>query len=1062
MSYSDYGASISDYDTTESRPDKALVVECKYDEAVRKIRFSSTRTCSYELLRQRVEQGFSLFTTPFAITYTDDDGEVTDICTEPDLTEAIRYFSPVHEERPISSSSSIMSGRSLTRGKITLRVRITVEYDGPSLSDTSSLVSLEEYNNRNGSELSLSPSQAPRGEVDDDSVTVSSKDMGSKYDVYRTQGTKTVVMAASREPLISKSPQPSTHASQWENGSSTSLHPSLTSEILQSASNSQDVRMLEPDPFADGHSHVDSSDVFERLKLEDGHHPGSSHGSSTLHSERGAAWLRDQNARTIKSMLGDMPSPSEDSFGVHASDAADRRSVLSGELALHQDSSGKYYYAYTVGSSYAASHDSDEDASDLNRSSVQVEPALSRPTSMEIHGADMHDESRPSGSDLKRSVSNTATSSSASNPFADPGASAEVVYPADFIHPDVPPEVLQFITTIPPTPPRDPPTCSNCTIILDAIRYVCSTCGEKRPMSPSASSDSSGKGKDRAIDYDARSANGLHAYPPSPRSNSYPSSSPTVSSSSNSSWSVVSGSEYSHVPMRSFSDSTINTHASSNGKRRPPKPLPAIPTSSTANSSSTLVPRMMVNGNGHGPYPSRNSGVIGYELCWECLPGAGVTHALEMSVAPGSSPVLGNWSTSGEDALSQWRRTAPSQKGQLRHAYVEKSWGHRGWQDVEQDDRDSCNCSTCGTAIVNSRFKCASCEDFNLCKACYSQVHEIHPSHAFLIVPDKIGRPRAGSGSTGMPFMRPMSNDGEYSLKHPGVKCMYCMQDIIGARFHCAICDAVDICQNCEAAGLPGNLDSTETGHSSSHIMIKIPYPLPNAELQTASERAKSLWSGRDAATGQIVRSRRNSLLSTYDRTVLGVGSRSGPSSADGTTSNASSEDHGVRCDACNERIIGVRYQCASCSSLPKAYSLCAKCEERSYVVHDSMHVFFKLHRPLDRPLQIEYPLVPRVYKYPVGPTDGRFDPGNPKAYLNNLLHPTALCDRCMTRPAGVWFRCAYCAMDLCETCQEMDTHNDNHVFIMFKSLIDISLLKRFSDLNNPQPIIPYPIYNIL
>ena len=29
MSYSDYGASISDYDTTDSRPDRALVVECK-------------------------------------------------------------------------------------------------------------------------------------------------------------------------------------------------------------------------------------------------------------------------------------------------------------------------------------------------------------------------------------------------------------------------------------------------------------------------------------------------------------------------------------------------------------------------------------------------------------------------------------------------------------------------------------------------------------------------------------------------------------------------------------------------------------------------------------------------------------------------------------------------------------------------------------------------------------------------------------------------------------------------------------------------------------------------
>ena len=125
-----------------------------------------------------MEQGFSLFATPFAITYTDDDGEVTDICTDSDLTEAIRYFSPVHEERPISSSSSILSGPSLTRGKITLRVRISVEYDGPSLSDTSSLVSLDEYKNRNGSEYSLSLGAAPQGEPDDDSVTVSSKDMG--------------------------------------------------------------------------------------------------------------------------------------------------------------------------------------------------------------------------------------------------------------------------------------------------------------------------------------------------------------------------------------------------------------------------------------------------------------------------------------------------------------------------------------------------------------------------------------------------------------------------------------------------------------------------------------------------------------------------------------------------------------------------------------------------------------------------------------------------------------------------------------------------------------------
>lgn len=48
-----------------------------------------------------------------------------------------------------------------------------------------------------------------------------------------------------------------------------------------------------------------------------------------------------------------------------------------------------------------------------------------------------------------------------------------------------------------------------------------------------------------------------------------------------------------------------------------------------------------------------------------------------------------------------------------------------------------------------------------------------------------------------------------------------CFMDIVGARFHCAICESVDICSNCEAAGLPGNLDAPDGGHNSSHIMIK-------------------------------------------------------------------------------------------------------------------------------------------------------------------------------------------------------------------------------------------------
>lgn len=58
-----------------------------------------------------------------------------------------------------------------------------------------------------------------------------------------------------------------------------------------------------------------------------------------------------------------------------------------------------------------------------------------------------------------------------------------------------------------------------------------------------------------------------------------------------------------------------------------------------------------------------------------------------------------------------------------------------------------------------------------------------------------------------------------YEVTTYGISCLL---DIVGARFHCAICDSVDICSNCESAGLPGNLDSSDGGHNSSHILIKV------------------------------------------------------------------------------------------------------------------------------------------------------------------------------------------------------------------------------------------------
>jgi hypothetical protein len=70
------------------------------------------------------------------------------------------------------------------------------------------------------------------------------------------------------------------------------------------------------------------------------------------------------------------------------------------------------------------------------------------------------------------------------------------------------------------------------------------------------------------------------------------------------------------------------------------------------------------------------------------------------------------------------------------------------------------------------------------------------------------------------------------------------MRDIVGARFHCAVCDSIDICSRCESAGLPGNLDSSDVGHNSSHIMIKVLFfkTLQSTIYATLVFRFHCLW----------------------------------------------------------------------------------------------------------------------------------------------------------------------------------------------------------------------------
>lgn len=82
----------------------------------------------------------------FYLTYTDDDGEQYPIRTEEDLTEAIAYFITGDDDASLRSS--------MGSPKISMRLDVVVEYDGPSLSDASSIRSFSSSEQSWGSELS--------------------------------------------------------------------------------------------------------------------------------------------------------------------------------------------------------------------------------------------------------------------------------------------------------------------------------------------------------------------------------------------------------------------------------------------------------------------------------------------------------------------------------------------------------------------------------------------------------------------------------------------------------------------------------------------------------------------------------------------------------------------------------------------------------------------------------------------------------------------------------------------------------------------------------------------
>lgn len=193
------GLRNSGYSEDHLNRERPLVVKCTFYDKKRRITFNAAKNCSCDILRQKVcdhspyqelppfrtssaqvERCFSLHQTAYDIVWTDDEGDKCSIREESDLDEAISYFGSEGVDPPVPSNMSVSSsGRSSSGSrKITIYVDICVGYDGPSLSETSSIASREEFEvEDNQTDWDLS--NISRSELEDDEVTVSSKDTGS-------------------------------------------------------------------------------------------------------------------------------------------------------------------------------------------------------------------------------------------------------------------------------------------------------------------------------------------------------------------------------------------------------------------------------------------------------------------------------------------------------------------------------------------------------------------------------------------------------------------------------------------------------------------------------------------------------------------------------------------------------------------------------------------------------------------------------------------------------------------------------------------------------------------
>ena len=479
-------------------------------------------------------------------------------------------------------------------------------------------------------------------------------------------------------------------------------------------------RLLEEPGDLDVHEHrLRDSQVFERLRAAES--------AQNLQERDGPAeWLAKLNAHNHAILgTGTQLGPSISDLG----DGCDRLSLsdippgeaddLPGDLVLQQDPKRLRLYTLRSNSrsSSILSHSSDGHRRNPNRVSIETNRGGSSaaPYSHRDSYASFDSTGLMMGVLVGPSHSRDLRAPSPSNN----NRSFETIHPIIHIddaasHPDIPSEVLPFLPSRggPAEAVQDPnelTECSHCFTTLNSFRYVCATCGPRKPRAQNSSTIPSGnvngKGK-------ARADTSLSA-------SDDPSGSGTsierTTSSASSGGAILDNTEaHELTPIHTYPPSVhsqVNGHNPPHGRApsqghssvRPLPPLPLSVNMATLPGSQGLTLPLPTSRRGSTVSSGSGSRLststtptlftdTGFELCLLCMEaGVGVDHAAESVLGAPITPLTGG--TIGSSAsgyggsqvsldTGSWRRATPKKKSVFRHAFIEQFWGPGGWTEV--------------------------------------------------------------------------------------------------------------------------------------------------------------------------------------------------------------------------------------------------------------------------------------------------------------------------------------------------------------------------------------------